>query len=80
MTGAVPDPRSMVDNDMRTEYESALDYMGLVPGMPVMDIKVDRVFIGSCTNGRLEDIRAAAAIATGSRRRFRRGLYRDRDQ
>jgi 3-isopropylmalate/(R)-2-methylmalate dehydratase large subunit len=63
VTGSVPDPRALADDDKRAEYQMALDYMGLAPGMALADIAVDRVFIGSCTNSRLEDIRAAAQVA-----------------
>jgi 3-isopropylmalate/(R)-2-methylmalate dehydratase large subunit len=63
ITGFVPDPKVVEDEHRRTEYAAALDYMGLVPGMALKEIAVDRVFIGSCTNGRIEDIRAAAEVA-----------------
>jgi 3-isopropylmalate/(R)-2-methylmalate dehydratase large subunit len=63
VTGTVPDPRNIRDSEKRNEYASAIDYMGLTPGMQLRDIKPDRVFIGSCTNSRLEDIRAAAEVA-----------------
>jgi 3-isopropylmalate/(R)-2-methylmalate dehydratase large subunit len=67
ITGSVPDPARENDPARRQAMGRAVDYMGLRPGMPLTEIKVDRVFIGSCTNSRIEDLRAAAAVAKGRR-------------
>ncbi|HEV3402953.1 MAG TPA: 3-isopropylmalate dehydratase large subunit [Gaiellaceae bacterium] len=65
--GVVPDPADLDDPDDRAAAERALQYMALEPGTPVQEIRIDRVFIGSCTNSRIEDLRAAAALVAGKR-------------
>jgi 3-isopropylmalate/(R)-2-methylmalate dehydratase large subunit len=63
----VPDPQTIADENARRATERALEYMGLTPNMPVTDIAIDRVFIGSCTNARIEDLRLAARFAKGKK-------------
>ena len=65
VTGAVPNPADERDPLKRQAMERSLQYMGLTPGTPLQEVKIERAFIGSCTNGRIEDMRAAAAVAKG---------------
>jgi 3-isopropylmalate/(R)-2-methylmalate dehydratase large subunit len=65
ITGTVPNPADEADEAKRAQMERMVQYMGLTPGQKMTDLKVDVVFIGSCTNSRIEDIRAAAAVAKG---------------
>jgi 3-isopropylmalate/(R)-2-methylmalate dehydratase large subunit len=67
ITGTVPDPDAVADEGKRAAMRRALDYMGLTPGTKITDIKLDRVFIGSCTNARIEDLREVARIAQGKK-------------
>jgi 3-isopropylmalate/(R)-2-methylmalate dehydratase large subunit len=65
VNGSVPDPANVADVDERAQMQRMLDYMALTPGQKLAGTPIDVVFIGSCTNGRIEDIRAAAAVAKG---------------
>jgi 3-isopropylmalate/(R)-2-methylmalate dehydratase large subunit len=65
--GVVPDPADFDDADQRDAVERALRYMDLTPGTPLVDVRIDKVFIGSCTNARIEDLRAAAQVVAGRR-------------
>ncbi len=65
ITGNVPDPSQAADQNKATAMQRSLDYMGLTAGEKLTDVKIDKVFVGSCTNGRIEDLRQVAAVAKG---------------
>ena len=63
----MPDPEDFTDDNTKASAAKAIEYMGLTPGMPLRDITIDTVFLGSCTNARIEDLRAAADVVKGRR-------------
>lgn len=67
LSANVPDPEDIGDENLKAAAQKALAYMDLEPGTPLRDIKIDTVFLGSCTNARIEDLRAAAAVVKGKR-------------
>jgi 3-isopropylmalate/(R)-2-methylmalate dehydratase large subunit len=67
VTGRIPNPKQESDPNRRAAMERSLIYMGLEPDTPISEVKIDKVFVGSCTNGRLEDLRAAAKVVEGKR-------------
>jgi 3-isopropylmalate/(R)-2-methylmalate dehydratase large subunit len=67
ITGSVPNPKQIDDPNRRAAMERSLIYMGLEPGTPMTALRIDKVFVGSCTNGRIEDLRAAAKVVEGRR-------------
>jgi 3-isopropylmalate/(R)-2-methylmalate dehydratase large subunit len=67
ITGSVPDPAAVEDDNKRAGMIRALEYMGLTPGMKLTDVSIDKVFIGSCTNSRIEDLREVAKVVEGKK-------------